>query len=154
MLTPSWVNDGSEIPDPLGYGERAVQWIRRNKHFASALIGRAFQLDEWQERVIRKLYGPRDANGNMIVRRLVLLLPRGNRKTSLCAIIMLLHLIGPERIPDIREGSGVDYDHALAFEFGNSRQAARPFFYNTYRARRDQIDEAISDAINEAIKND
>ncbi|MBN8977857.1 MAG: HK97 gp10 family phage protein [Rhizobiales bacterium] len=55
---------------------------------------------------------------------------------------------------DIREGSGVDYDHALAFEFGNSHQPARPFFYNTYRAKRDQIDEAISDAINEAIKND
>jgi len=61
---------------------------------------------------------------------------------------------GDSTTGDIREGSGVDYDHALAFEFGNSRQPARPFFYPTYRARRDQIDEVISDAINEAIKND
>lgn len=99
MMTPSWIDDGSVIPDPFGYGERAVQWIRKNKHFASALVGRAFQLDHWQERIIRRLYGPRDEHGNMIVRRLILLLPRGNRKTSLCAIIMLLHLIGPERIP-------------------------------------------------------
>lgn len=30
---------------------------------------------------------------------MVLLLPRGNRKTSLCAAITLLHLIGPERTP-------------------------------------------------------
>lgn len=29
----------------------------------------------------------------------MLLLPRGNRKTSLCAAITLLHLIGPEREP-------------------------------------------------------
>jgi phage terminase large subunit-like protein len=99
MMIPSWIDDGSEIPDPFGHGERAVQWIRKNKHFASALVGRAFQLDHWQERIIRRLYGPRDKNGNMIVRRLILLLPRGNRKTSLCAIIMLLHLIGPERVP-------------------------------------------------------
>jgi phage terminase large subunit-like protein len=99
MLIPSWIADGSEIPDPFGYGERAVQWLRRLKHPKSKAVGRAFQLDPWQERVIRKLYGPRKPDGSRIVRRLVLLLPRGNRKTSLCAAITLLHLIGPERQP-------------------------------------------------------
>lgn len=55
---------------------------------------------------------------------------------------------------DIREGSGVEYDYALGFEFGTARgQPARPFFYPPYRASREQIDEAISNAIDEAIND-
>lgn len=99
MLTPCWINDGSPIDDPFGYGERAVQWLRRLKHPKNPAPGHPFQLDEWQERIIRKLYGPRHEDGSRIVRRLVLLLPRGGRKTSLCAAITLLHLIGPEKQP-------------------------------------------------------
>lgn len=100
MMTPSWISDGSAIADPFGYGERAVAWLRRFlKHPKNPAPGRPFQLDPWQERVIRRIYGPRDEAGNRIVRRVVLLLPRGNRKTSLCAAITLLHLIGPERTP-------------------------------------------------------
>lgn len=53
---------------------------------------------------------------------------------------------------EIREGSGVDYDYAEAFEFGTSRQPARPFFYPTYRDMRDDMQSAIGDAIAEALK--
>lgn len=97
MLRPSWIDDPAEIPDPFGDGERAVSWLRKLKHPKSNAPGRPFQLDPWQERTIRRIYGPRDPDGNRIVRRVVLLLPRGNRKTSLCAAITLLHLMGPER---------------------------------------------------------
>ncbi|WGD32357.1 terminase large subunit [Ancylobacter sp. WKF20] len=99
MLIPSWIEDGSEIPDPLGCGERNVQWLRRLKHPKNPARGHPFQLDPFQERIIRRLYGPRHEDGSRIVRRVVLLLPRGNRKTSLCAAITLLHLVGPERQP-------------------------------------------------------
>src|SRR4051812_17681803 len=34
---------------------------------------------------------------------------------------------GPLTTTEVRDGSGVPYDRALAFEFGNSRQPARPF---------------------------
>lgn len=60
---------------------------------------RAFQLDDWQERIVRKIYGPRDEHGKRIISTVVLLLPRGNRKTSLAAALSLLHTIGPERVP-------------------------------------------------------
>lgn len=99
MLIPSWIDDGSPIDDPLGCGERNVQWLRRLRHPKSMLPGRPFQLDPFQERIIRKAYGPRKPDGSRVVRRIVLLLPRGARKTSLCAAITLLHLIGPERQP-------------------------------------------------------
>lgn len=99
MIYPQWIDDGSEIEDPLGYGERAVSWLRRLKHPKNPAPGRPFQLDPWQERIVRKIYGPRLEDGSRVVRRVVLLLPRGNRKTSLAAAITLLHLIGPERTP-------------------------------------------------------
>lgn len=99
MMIPSWIEDGTEIADPLGCGERAVTWLRRLKHPKNRAPGRPFQIDPWQERIVRAIYGPRHEDGARIVRRVVLLLPRGNRKTSLCAALTLLHLVGPERQP-------------------------------------------------------
>ncbi len=95
---PDWIYDGSEIPDPFGYGERAVRFLRALRHPKSTLPGKAFQLDLWQERVVRRIYGPRHSDGTRVVSTVVLLLPRGNRKTSLAAALSLLHTIGPERV--------------------------------------------------------
>lgn len=96
---PEWVFDASPIPDPLGHGERAVQFLRRLKHPASTAPGRALQLTPWQERIVRRIYGPRNPDGSRIVKEVFLLIPRGNRKTSLAAALALLHLLGPERVP-------------------------------------------------------
>ncbi|GLK76702.1 terminase [Methylopila jiangsuensis] len=97
---PLWLNDGSEIDDPFGYGERAVAWLRKLKHPKSRLPGRAFQLDPWQERIVRRIYGPCHPDGRRIVKTVVLLLPRGNRKTSLAAALACLHTFGPEKVPN------------------------------------------------------
>jgi phage terminase large subunit-like protein len=96
---PDWLFDGSEIADPFGYGERAVRFLRALKHPKSTLPKRAFQLDPWQERIVRRIYGPRHPDGTRIVKTVLLLLPRGNRKTSFAAALNLLHTIGPERGP-------------------------------------------------------
>lgn len=53
---------------------------------------------------------------------------------------------------EVREGAGVPFDHVLAFEYGTSRQTARPFFWNTYNAMRDDMQAAINDTIREALK--
>ncbi|WP_051311282.1 HK97-gp10 family putative phage morphogenesis protein [Bradyrhizobium sp. Cp5.3] len=53
---------------------------------------------------------------------------------------------------EVREGSGVEYDYSEAFEHGTSRQPARPFFWPTYRAMKDDIQEAINDAVSEVLK--
>lgn len=93
------VNPFPEIPDPFGYGQRAVEFLRSLKHPKSRLPGNAFQLDPWQERIVRQIYGPCDQYGNRIVRNVIIMLPRGNRKTSLGAALALLHTMGPEAIP-------------------------------------------------------
>ncbi len=98
MLVPSWIDKPDEIADPLGKGELAVNWLRKLKHPKNRAVGHPFELDPFQENIIRRIYGPRQEDGTRIVRRVVLLLPRGNRKTSLAAAITLLHLIGPESI--------------------------------------------------------
>ena len=97
---PEWLFDNSPIPDPFGYGQRAVDCLRRLKHPKSRLPGRAFQLLDWQERLIRKLYGDCDlVTGRRKARKVAIMLPRGGRKTSLAGALAVLHLIGPEQTP-------------------------------------------------------
>lgn len=121
MPSPSWISDGSPIADPFGYGQRAVDFLRILKHPKSRLPGRAFVLDPWQERIVRGIYGPCHEDGRRMVRTVFMLLPRGNRKTSLGAALALLHLIGPERVPGgqvvsaaaDRKQARLAYDEAL-----------------------------------------
>ncbi len=93
------INPFPAIPDPMGYGQRAVDFLRSLKHPKSRLPGNRFQLDPWQEEIVRKIYGPCDEFGNRIVRNVIVMLPRGNRKTSLGAALSLLHTMGPEAVP-------------------------------------------------------
>nr|WP_321457426.1 terminase TerL endonuclease subunit [uncultured Cohaesibacter sp.] len=96
---PHWVFDESPIPDPFGYGQEAVDFLRALKHPASTAPKQRFQLFDPFERMTKRIYGPRDENGRRIVKRVFLMLGRGNRKTSHAAAWSLLHLLGPERVP-------------------------------------------------------
>lgn len=58
---------------------------------------------------------------------------------------------GDDTTKEIRAGSGVNYDYALATEFGTVNQAAEPFFYPTYRERQDDIRQNIEDAVAAAL---
>lgn len=55
---------------------------------------------------------------------------------------------------EIRKGSGVEYDYALGFVYGTSRQPARDFFWPEYRKRRDDIQSAIDEAAKKVLSND
>jgi phage terminase large subunit-like protein len=98
VIRPEWLFDGSPIPDPFGYGERAIVWLRRNKHPKNLAPGHPFQLDEVQERIIRAIFGPRNLDGTRIIKKVVIQQGRGSRKTALAAAIVLLCLFGPEKV--------------------------------------------------------
>ncbi len=98
---PAWIYDGSDIPDPLGHGERAVDFIKRLRHPKSRLEGKAFELPPFWERIVRRIYGPVDASGYREVKTVFILMPRGGRKTTMGAGLSLLHTVGFER----REGA-------------------------------------------------
>ncbi|KIZ43104.1 MULTISPECIES: terminase TerL endonuclease subunit [Rhodopseudomonas] len=95
---PFWIDDDSEIPDTFGDGEKAIRFLRNLRHPKSTAPGRAFQLDRWMERIIRRIYGPRHPDGTRIVKTVFAMIPRGNRKTTLGAALTLLHTIGPEKV--------------------------------------------------------
>lgn len=94
--SPGWLTDNSELPDPHGKGERAVQFISRLRHHEGKFAGRHFDMPLWQERIVRRIYGDTDETGQRIIRTVFILLPRGNGKTTLCGALSLLHLLGPE----------------------------------------------------------
>jgi phage terminase large subunit-like protein len=88
--------DKSEIPDPFGYGEEAVQFVKALKHGNSTAPGHAFELPDFYENLIRWTYGPCDEKGNRVAKSIFLMVGRGARKTSLSSALGLLHTIGPE----------------------------------------------------------
>ena len=141
---PAWVHDESEIPDPLGYGERAITFLRRLCHPNSSAPGRAFQLTSWQERIVRRIYGPRHPDGRRIVQTVFLLVPRGNRKTSLAAALALLHTIGPERVPAgqelfaaaDREQAGIGFREAANIIREDRRLVAATRIYDAFNSAK------------------
>lgn len=141
---PEWIYDGSVIPDPFGYGERAVRFLRALRHPKSIQPGRAFQLDEWQERIVRRIYGPRHEDGTRIVKTVVLLLPRGNRKTSISAALSMLHTIGPEREPAgecifaaaDRKQAGIAFKEAVGIVREDKRLVAATRIYDAHNSAK------------------
>lgn len=158
MTSPTWIFDDSEIDDPRGYGERAVGFLRLLRHPKSRLPGRAFDLPRWQERIVRRIYGPCHPDGRRIVRNVIALLPRGNRKTSLGAALALLHTIGPERVAGgqiicaaaDRKQARIAYEEAVGIVRQDGRIAGAMRFLD-YRNR---LTHPKSGAVMEAISAD
>ncbi|WP_306113277.1 MULTISPECIES: terminase large subunit [unclassified Roseovarius] len=158
---PDWIYDESPIPDPLGYGERAVQFLRRLRHPASGAPGRAFQLAPFQERIVRRIYGPRHEDGSRIVQNVFLLVPRGNRKTSLAAALSLLHTIGPEKVPAgqvifaaaDREQAGIGFREAANIIREDKRLVAATKIYDAFNSAK-QIVYKAEDVTLRAISSD
>ncbi|WP_417724201.1 terminase large subunit [Salipiger sp.] len=158
---PAWIYDSSPIPDPLGQGERAVTFLRRLRHPASTAPRRAFQLFDWQERIVRRIYGPRHEDGSRIVKTVFLMLPRGNRKTSLAAALSLLHVIGPEKVPagqvifaaSDREQAGIGFREAAEIIRQDSRLVAATRIHDAFNSAK-QITDKASGARLRAVSSD
>lgn len=155
MTRPEWLFDDSPIPDPFGYGDRAVRFLRALKHPKSRLPKHTFDLPPWQERLVRKIYGPCHPDGRRIVRTVIGLLPRGNRKTSLGAALALLHTIGPEKITggqvvcaaSDREQARIAFDEAAGIIRADKRIAARVHFQDSQHRFRHRTSRAEMRAI-------
>jgi phage terminase large subunit-like protein len=62
--------------------------------------GHLFKLMPFEKRFIRDIYEPHSKAGRRLVRRAILSIARKNGKTALIAALALVHLIGPEAIPN------------------------------------------------------
>lgn len=141
---PHWIYDGSAIDDPFGYGQEAVDFIRALKHPASTAPKGGFQLHDFQERMTRRIYGPRYPDGSRVVRTVFLMLPRGNRKTSIAAAWALLHTIGPEARPagqaifaaSDREQAGIGFKEAANIVREDKRIVAATRIYDAHNSAK------------------
>lgn len=154
---PAWVFDDSPIPDPHGKGERAVQFLKALRHPKSSAPKRAFQLDPWQERIIRKIYGDTKPDGTRRIKTVFALIPRGNRKTTLGAAMAMLHL-GPERVPGSQVVSAaVDRDQArIALEEMKGVVGAHPRLAEAFQVQdtKNRISHKKSGAFYRAMSAD
>lgn len=155
---PAWLFDDSVIPDPLGHGERAVEFLRFLKHPKSRQPDKALTWDPWQLRIIRKVYGPCHDDGRRLCRVVYLQVGRGNRKTSLGAALALLHTFGPEREPSGQViSAAADRKQArIAFEEAGGIIMQVPPLAGAARVRdfRNRIVHPKSGATYEAISAD
>ncbi|MHA6646354.1 terminase large subunit [Mesorhizobium sp. A623] len=141
---PAWIFDGSPIDDPFGYGDRAVRFLRALKHPNSTAPKNAFQLHDWQERIVRRIYGPRHPDKRRIVETVFWMIPRGNRKTSLAAALALLHTIGPEKVPagqvifaaSDREQAGLGFKEAANIVRMDKRLVAATRIYDAHNSAK------------------
>lgn len=62
--------------------------------------GKLMKLRPWQKRFIRDVYGPKDRHDLRLIRRAILCMARKNGKSFLTAALALVHLVGPESIPN------------------------------------------------------
>ncbi|GKX34655.1 MAG: terminase [Rhizobiaceae bacterium MnEN-MB40S] len=147
---PEWVFDNSPIDDPFGYGARAVKFIRFLKHPASTAPGHAFQLYDWQERIVRRIHGPRHQDGRRIVETVFMMLPRGSRKTSLAAALSLLHTIGFERVrggqalfaANDREQAGIGFKEAANIIRMDKRLTSATKIYDAFNSAKKIVHKA------------
>lgn len=99
MVDVNFIPDPKLYPDPSGRARRMIKFIRRLRLWEGDFAGEYFTINPFQESIIRRIYGPNDADGNRLVRIACIWIPRGNAKTTLASALSLGHFLGPEAEP-------------------------------------------------------
>lgn len=94
--TPIFSPDPALYPDPTGRADRICRFVRRLKLWEGDFAGQPFDLHDFQEAIVRRIYGPSTEDGARQVRMACIWIPRGNAKTTLASALGLAHFMGPE----------------------------------------------------------
>lgn len=122
-----------------------------------ALMSRLGKLPDAVETEIR---GALEQNGERLVDLAKSLAPRGetgNLVESIRAEMdenglgLSVKVGGPKTTKEVRDGAGVDYDYALAQEFGTEDQAAHPSLYPAFRALRRVMRANLTRAVKRGV---
>jgi len=146
---PHWVFDDSPIDDPEGYGERAVRFFNALRHPNSERPDKRLELAPFWERIIRRIYGPRDANGKRLVRTVYIQAPRGSRKTTtIGGGLGLYHAVGHEKRPrgQVCLGAGSEKQAEFAWAEALAMVRATPALRKALKVRGDYIEHPASES--------
>lgn len=103
------------------------RWIERHLvHGEGDYLGEPFRLEGWQRELIYRLYEYDAARLQRIVRRLLLVTPKGCGKTELCAALALAELAGPT-VPTADGRGQVRKSPNVPIAAGSFEQADRLF---------------------------
>src|SRR2546421_4333606 len=81
---------------PPTLGPVVCAWMEQSLvHGEGDFLGDPFRLEPWQKRIIYRLYEHDPRTGKRLVRRALIILPKGCGKTELTAAIGLAELCGP-----------------------------------------------------------
>lgn len=114
------------------------------EEISGAIRQQAERLSEAQHRALQSLEQAPDESGNLEASFVAV---PGEDKLE-----FIVQAGGELTTTEVRSGSGEPFDYALAFEFGSKHQLARPFFFSTYNAMRDDMQSEIADAIGKAFE--
>lgn len=82
--------------DYPSYGGAVVRWIESNLvHGEGDYLGEPFRLEPWQRAIVWAIYSYDPVTLRRVVRRVLIVLPKGTGKTELVAAICLAELAGP-----------------------------------------------------------
>ena len=98
-----------------------------------AKAGERVRLRDWQKDFINSVYGPQTPQGRRIVREALLTMARKNGKTALIAMLLLVHLCGPEAVRNgqlysvafDREQAAIVFKYAAAMVYASEGLSAR-----------------------------
>ena len=80
----------------LTRGERNIAWIEQHCRVPEGkFVGKVLKLRPWQKKEIKRIY-----DNPAGTRTAILSFGRKNAKTTLSAMLLLLHLVGPESQPN------------------------------------------------------
>lgn len=78
----------------LGEGDRVIEWVERFCRVPEGkFVGQPIKMREWQRTIIRGIY-------DHDTRRAIISFGRKNAKTTLAALLLLVHLVGPRARPN------------------------------------------------------
>jgi phage terminase large subunit-like protein len=140
---PHWAFDDSPIADPLGHGERAVRFFDALRHPKSEHPDKRLGLAPFWQRIIRRIYGPRDAQGRRQVRTVFIMIARGARKTTtIGGGLGLYHAIGHEKIPmgQVLLAAGAEDQAQLGFDEAVAMVKATPALRKVVKIRGDYLE--------------
>lgn len=153
---PAFLTDlNSPIPDPLGFGQKAVDFV------SSLLLegDEPFELHPVQERTLRYVFGNVDPNGNRYIETLYLHLPSGQAKSTLAAAIAFMMLSHVDfRIPNGQiVVAAATKQQARSTAFGMveqflKREFAKPIWDHEPKAMESRF-KIVSNAVEQSIEH-
>lgn len=101
--------------------QRNIRWIEKFCRIPEGRdIGKPVKLRDWQKRWIRAIYG--NPQGTRLA---ILSVGRKNAKTTFAAFLLLLHLVGPESVPNGQLYSTAQSKEQAAVIFGLAAKIVR-----------------------------